>query len=269
MLAYPAVPVDLQTRNAANGPMVATILHAMLTQLRDESRAEKGPRALAELEVPVPSRFMAIAELESRGYEVKGDVATLRRNHPGLVNRLAEWINAEKVKIPPEATPAEFLDLAARALKHLPGWPSDTERVLRSLMRPGSATPPGGIPSAAFAPSIPAGPALPIAPRAHAPRASQSDWMKDFINAHTPPGGTKARPRLSAPPPAPKQPSFPSQSTTSRSEWMKDFGEPPAPAPAAQKAPAQAPAAKPAGKSASSVKPEPSAKPDWMSDFED
>ncbi|MFP2925340.1 hypothetical protein ACLESO_09000, partial [Pyxidicoccus sp. 3LG] len=136
VLTWPVVPPELQVGNASNGPMVARMLHDVLTQLQDDAHANRGPAPLARMELAVPSRAMAIADLEMRGYEVKGDVAILRRNHPGLLTRMAEWLRAEKVKIPPEAGAPGFLDIARAALTALPGWPTETERVLRARVRP-------------------------------------------------------------------------------------------------------------------------------------
>ena len=57
------------------------------------------------------------------------------------MGRIAEWVHGDKVKVPREAATPEFLELARRALTSLPGWPSDTERALRSLVRAGSGAP--------------------------------------------------------------------------------------------------------------------------------
>lgn len=263
VLAYPAVPAELQTHNAANHTLVASILHDVLTQLQENAREQGGPKALAELELPVPSRAMAIADLEMRGYEVKGDVAVLRRNHPGLVNRIAEWLRAEKVKVPPEASASEFLEIARRALDALPGWPSDTERTLRALVRPGNATAPrpGIIPPMAASPSDPVQRQLP--PRPPQAPTRPSDWMQDFLDAHSRPGG--AKPKISGsrakPPPRPAAPA-PKQ-TSSSSEWMNDFASGPSTPPSAKKS-SPAKRREPAAPASDSAK-----KPDWMSDFED
>lgn len=245
VLAYPAVPLDMQAHHAANDPWVAHILHAVLTQLQEDVRAHGGePEVLARMELPVPSRLMAIAELEARGYEVKGEVATPRRNHPGLVNRLAEWLRAEKVRVPPEAQAPEFIALASRALEALPGWPSETERVLRALTRPGDSTPAKGV-LPVTAPRIPAAPPR-LPPRAPPAPARPGDWMQDFLDAHARPGGSK--PTLTrAPPPAP-----PAAPPPRRSDWMSDFTSSP-----------------PAPRRPEPAAPEPAKKPGWMSDFED
>jgi len=252
VLAWPAVPPELQMGDAANGPMVARILHDVLTQLQEDARAHGGPAPLARMELPVPSRAMAIADLELRGYEVKGDVAILRRNHPGLLTRMAEWLRAEKVKVPAEADAPGFIAVARQALTALPGWPSATERALRGLVRAG-----GGAPVSRSVPL----PTAPVAPRPLPPRAPQkpprpADWMRDFLDAHAAshPGG--AQPKLTrttpafTPPPAPPKPGTPS--------WMADFGASsparPAPAPSSKQPSASAPTGK---------------KPDWMSDFDE
>jgi hypothetical protein len=259
VLAWPAVPPELQVGNASNGPMVARMLHDVLTQLQEDAHANGGPAPLAAMELPVPSRAMAIAELELKGYEVKGDVATLRRNHPGLLTRMAEWLRAEKVKVPREATASEFIEVARRALDALPGWPTETERVLRALVRPGGGAPlPPASPRLAPA-AVPAA-QRPLPPRAPPKPPRPDDWMKDFLDAHAAAHPGAAKPKLTRAKPAP------SPAKPGPSSWMADFGHEPAapasskPAPPARKRSEPAPAKAPAsGKK----------KPDWMSDFED
>jgi hypothetical protein len=270
VLAYPAVPPELQAHNVANDPLVATILREALDQLQEYAREHGGPKAIAEMEVPVPSRLMAIAELESRGYEVKGDMATLRRNHPGLVNRLAEWLRAEKVKVPREATTPEFLELARRALEVLPGWPSDTERALRALVRPGNGAPPkpGFIPPVAAAQPLPTQRVIP--PRPPPSPARPNDWMQDFLDAHTPPGGKKKAKltRASEVTPPPRRAiSTPKQASSSK-DWMGDFTPGPS-APPEHKPPSPSTPPGPKRREPSAPAGNPAKKPDWMSDFED
>ncbi|MCP3104702.1 hypothetical protein LZ198_38140, partial [Myxococcus sp. K15C18031901] len=179
VLAWPAVPPELQVGNASNGPMVSRVLHDVLAQLQEDAAGHRGPEALIRMELPVPSRAMAVAELELRGYEVKGDVALLRRQHPGLLTRMAEWLRAEKVKVPREAGTVEFLDLARQALAALPGWPTETERTLRARVRQG-----GGVPVSPPLPRPVSAAPRPLPPRAP-PRAPRpDDWMRDFLAEH-------------------------------------------------------------------------------------
>jgi hypothetical protein len=270
VLAYPAVPPEMQAHNVANDPLVATILREALAQLQEYAHEHGGPKAIAELDLPVPSRLMAIAELESRGYEVKGDVATLRRNHPGLVNRLAEWLRAEKVKVPREATTPEFLELARRALEVLPGWPSETERALRALVRPGNGAPPkpGALPPIAAPQPLTVQRVIP--PRPPPSPARPNDWMRDFLDAHTPPGGRKkaklTRASEMTPPPRPAI-STPRQESSSK-DWMADFTPGPSAPPEHKPASPSTPPA-PKRREPSAPAREPAKKPDWMSDFED
>jgi hypothetical protein len=262
VLAYPAVAAEMQTHNAANDLLVANILHDVLTQLQENAREHKGPKALAELDLPVPSRIMAIAELETRGYEVKGDVATLRRNHPGLVNKLAEWLRAEKVKVPREAATPEFLELARRALDALPGWPSETERALRALVRPGNSASPRVGPAPSLAAPSPAPRVIP--PRPPPAPARPNDWMKDFLDAHTRTGGAKAKLTGSKSSPSPRQATPAPKPASASSDWMADFASGSSPAPR----PSSAPPA-PKRRESTAPAPDPAKKPDWMSDFED
>ncbi|WP_342376074.1 hypothetical protein NVS55_33080 [Myxococcus stipitatus] len=245
VLAWPSVPPELQVGNASNGPMVARMLHDVLTQLQEDAGGNQGPEALLRMELPVPSRAMAIAELELRGYEVKGDVAVLRRQHPGLLTRMAEWLRAEKVRIPPEATAPEFLELARQALTALPGWPTETERVLRACVRAGGA-PRLATPSPPRATS-PA-PPRPLPPRAPPAAPRPSEWMEDFLGEHAAAKPRAAKPRLTRALPTPPPPA-----KAGMPSWMEDFSRPPREAAVAPTKPAPAPAKK----------------PDWMSDFDE
>ncbi|MBN1206629.1 MAG: hypothetical protein JXB05_17230 [Myxococcaceae bacterium] len=256
VLAYPAVPPDMQTRNAANDPLVGQILYDVLSQLQEDAREHGGPELLSTMELPVPSRVMAIADLETRGYEVNGDVAILRKQRGGLVGKLAGLLSAEKIKVPPEASPPEFLELARRALGALPGWPNEAERVLRALCRPGSGTSPlGGLTPRISIPNS-AGARQPIPPRPPPPPARPSDWMNDFLDAHAHTQGPKpklTRSRPAIPAIKPRAPA--ASSASSAPEWLSDFGPSPPPAAPARREPAAA-------------EPAPKKKPDWMSDFE-
>lgn len=255
VLAYPAVPEEMQTGNACNDRLAADILYEALTQLQEDAREHGGPELLREMELPVPSRIQAIAELETRGYEVNGDVAILRRPRGGLVGKLAGLLSAEKVKVPPEAAAAEFIELARRVLTILPGWPSDVERMLRPLIRPGNSAPA----RVGFSPNVPA-PSTPVAQRAIPPRpapppARPNDWMNDFLGAHSHTKGAKpkiSRSRSSIP--ALKPASKPA--ATGTAEWLSDFASGPAPA------------SKPPSPAEPDPKKKPDKKPGWMSDFE-
>ncbi|KFE63573.1 hypothetical protein [Hyalangium minutum] len=263
VLAYPAVPEELQTRSAANDRLVADILYAVLTQLQENAREHSGPELLRLMELPVPSRIQAIADLETRGYEVNGDVAILRKPRGGLVGKLAGLLSAEKVKVPQEATAAEFVELARRALGVLPGWPNDAESALRALIRPGNSAPV----RTGIVPSLPLT-STPVVQKSIPPRpppapARPNDWMKDFLDAHTPPGGTK-KAKISRS--RPNIPALPPKKSNQPPEWLADFGSAPAaPAAPTASAPKKAP---PREKKAKAPEPEPQQKPDWMKDFD-
>ncbi|MBJ6759702.1 hypothetical protein JGU66_02930 [Myxococcaceae bacterium JPH2] len=254
VLAYPAVPAELQSSHAANGPQVASLLHDVLAQLQADAREHGGMTAFASRELPVPSRALAIAELELRGYEVTGDVAQQKSSRPGLAGKLAEWLHGDKVKVPREAPPTEFLELAQNALEALPGWPSETERILRARSRPGS-----GVPVPRSVPSAPPAAARVIPPRAPQPPPRPSDWMQDFLDAHATQRGAKSTvTRLQAPARAPERKASTPERKAGSPDWMTDFASGP-PAPARPRPRAEAPRAAPA----------PAGKPDWMKDFDD
>jgi len=291
VLAWPAVPPELQVGNASNGPMVARMIHDVLTQLQEDARANGGPAPLAAMNLPVPSRAMAIAELEMKGYKVKGDVATLSRNHPGLLTRMAEWLTSERVRVPKEATAARFIEVAYHALEDLPFWPTETERVLRALVHPGSGPP---RPRSSPRPSTPAAPSatrpqvstppVPDAPRPLPPRAPPQpprpdDWMKDFLDEHAAARSGKAKPKITRTKPVTPESMKnlkdfldahaakpPGGATPGAPAWMKDFGQAPPPEAAPSKPP---PPARKHKKPSKAPKPASGKKPDWMNDFEE
>lgn len=257
VLAWPAVAAELQAHNVANGTQVASVLHAVLAQLQADARANQGPPALASLELPVPSRALAIADLELHGYEVKGDLATPRPTKGGLVGKLSGWIHDTSVPVPREAPPPEFLELARRVLPMLPGWPTETERTLRTHVRAGTLSPskpsastlsPGTTEVHTTAPTPPARPPLP--PRMRTRPVGSSEWMKDFLDAHGKPGG--AQPHITRLQPKPEPRPAPQ---VAKSSWTTDFVKA-TPTPPAQ------------GQQEASPSP-PGKRPDWMRDFED
>ncbi|MGE6758182.1 hypothetical protein ACQKGO_09240 [Corallococcus interemptor] len=250
VLTYPAVPAELQAHHAANGMQVASVLHAVLSQLQEDARTHQGPKELAVLELPVPSRAMAIADLELRGYEVKGDLATPRPTKGGLVGKVAGWFQDEAVRVPREAPPPEFLELARRVLPWIPGWPTETERTLRNHVLAGTPV------ARTNLPRVPAPPPAVIPPRLPTPPVRSSEWMQDFIGSHGKPGGAKPRLTQLQPKPAPRPPPAKPASPAS---WQADFA--PAPAPAAP--------ARPSTRQQEKAPAPPGKKPDWMSDFDD
>ncbi|MCY1035213.1 hypothetical protein OV207_27445 [Corallococcus sp. BB11-1] len=253
VLAYPAVPAELQTHNVANGPQVASVLHAVLAQLQEDAKANKGPQAIAALDLPVASRAQAVAELEVKGFEVKGDIAIPRPTKGGLVGRLAGWFQAEEVRVPREAPLFEFLELSRSVLGLLPGWPTETERALRAHVHAGTLSPGAATPR--LPPRAPFQPAS-IPPRLPTPPTRSSDWMNDFLDAHARKGA--ATPRLTPMRPAPAPRPAPAKPPSSPAAWQADFAASPPARPANKQPPKQPKSPAPPGK-----------KPDWMNDFED
>jgi hypothetical protein len=262
VLAYPVVPAELQEGHAANGAQVASLLHDVLLQLQEDVRKGGGGgplAALASLALPVPSRALAIAELELDGWSVQGDVATRRSGRRGLAGKVADWLG-ERMAVPREAPPSEFLSLAGQALSALPGWPGEAQRALRARVHRGGA----GAPATGPAPRAAPAPMRPVPPRAPAAPARKEDWMRDFLAVHAPAGGppprlTRMRQAPARPaPPAPRGPGAP------RPEWLADFAPPQQGA-----APAHAPRpAAPAAAAPAAAAPA-AAAPEWMKDFED
>ncbi|WP_244238382.1 hypothetical protein [Corallococcus terminator] len=253
VLTYPAVPAELQTHNVANGSQVASVLHAVLAQLQEDARTNKGPQAIAALDLPVASRAMAVAELEVKGYEVKGDIAIPRPTKGGLVGKLSGWLQNEEVRVPREAPLSEFLELSRHVLTLLPGWPTETERTLRAHVLAGTLSPGAATPR--MPPRAPFQPAS-IPPRLPTPPTRSSEWMNDFLDAHARKGA--AKPRLTRMQPAPAPRPAPAKPSSSPAEWQADFAANPPARPADKQPPKQQKSPAPPGK-----------KPDWMNDFED
>jgi hypothetical protein len=91
--------------------------------------------------------------------------------------------------------------------------------------------------------------------------------MKDFLDAHTPPGGSK-KAKISRS--RPNIPALPPKKSNQPPEWLSDFGQAPA-APATPATPPSAPASRtapPREKKAKAPEPDPQKKPDWMKDFD-
>ncbi|WP_244224368.1 hypothetical protein [Corallococcus sicarius] len=254
VLTYPAVPAELQANNVSNGAQVANVLHAVLVQLQEDARAHNGPQAIAELDLPVASRAMAIAELEVKGFEVKGDIAIPRPTKGGLVGKLAGWLQSEEVRVPREAPLPEFLELSRSILALLPGWPTETERTLRAHVLAGKLSP--GTPVHRVSPPRAPQPPAALPPRLPTPPARSSDWMNDFLDAHARPGAAKPRITQMKPQAAPRPAPVPAKPPSSKAAWQSDFAANPPARPAPKQQEKKAPVT-------------PGKKPDWMNDFED
>ncbi len=236
VLAYPLLPADLWMPAPANEVLVSQILFDLLAALQKDLGARNA------MALPVPNRTAFIAELESQGYQVEGDVATRRAAGTGLRRALASVAAAfagDKVTIPPEGKLDQFLAIAANAVTKLDAWPTPGQRALASLAQQVGASPRHqGAPrwERPMAPLAEAAPAArPRAPRV-VPRPAVPEWTKDFMVGHQSPEGsylTTSRPGPIAVPaawaedfsaPRPKAPEPPSPAASAEAaDWMKDF----------------------------------------------
>jgi hypothetical protein len=155
---------------------------------------------------------------------------------------------SDRLELPPEGEPDDFLDLAVTTLNTLPGWPSPRIAALRNCVKP--------VPAEAYRNALTRRAAP--APQIRVPEPSvirphtqilpissvnePADWMRDFITAHREPG---------APPPRLTSTSAPNlKSKAQELEWMNDF------------------APEPADKHRKPDKSESQTKPEWLDDFE-
>lgn len=259
VLTYPLLPPELILDEASNETVVSRLLYDILTALKEDFARENIKHPLRSMALPVPSRFALEQQLQSNGYEIKGNQATKKTQagsgFQGFLASVFGSLMSESLELPPEGKADDFLKIAAMTLNNLPGWPSRRALALRNRLK---SAPPDAYHNAARRQAPPpqikipvsraASPA-PIQPRVQKQRIASgsepAEWMKDFINAHQQPGSST--PRLTSTAAMSRS----SVSKRPEPEWMKDFS--------------QAGTTKP-----SEVPPEssPSIKQDWMKDFE-
>jgi hypothetical protein len=205
VLAFPLAPAwtleSLVPNDRVASQIFYDVLHALYRDLREA------------LELPVPSRAAVVAELQAEGFTIEGDTA-VRTKRTGILGSIMP--ERERRTLPREGTLDEYVRAAGAALSKL-GVPTPETLALRR--RRGVVTPtPIATRPIPTAPSAPA-PSTPTAPqpdvRQPRPRieAGNTDWMKDFVDAHRSPG--KPAPRVVAP----------SRSVSPKKSpaWMDDF----------------------------------------------
>lgn len=233
VLAYPLAPAELACPDAGNEPMVAQLLHDVLSAtLHDAKKHGIAHPLTARLHLPVPCRADVEAELEAKGWDVRGDVAFRRTEATrqgtlgGFLSQVFGVPDHLRLDLPPEGTLDDFLRLAQEALPGFPGHPDRRARAVAARLgaaggagprepkvpRPSSA--PTQPPASAARQPPPARAAPPARPATAAKtRPAGPDWMKDFVEAHGDP-----HPRLT-----PVRPPGPARGAPSVPDWMKDF----------------------------------------------
>jgi hypothetical protein len=252
VLAYPLLPAELTLTDVSNELVVSQLLYDVLVALKEDLEREQIVHPLRSIVLPVPSREILERQLMSQGYEIKGDAAVKKAEagggFQGILATVFGPFMSDRLELPPEGEPDEFLDLAVTTLNTLSGWPSPRIAALRSCVKP--------VPAEAYRNALTrrAAPAPQIrVPQPHMiQRPAQlrpvrlvnetPDWMRDFIAAHREPG---------APPPRLTSTSAPNlKSKAQELEWMKDFTP------------------ESADKHRKQDKSESQTKPEWLDDFE-
>jgi len=274
VLAYPVLPAELGADDVSNELLVSQMLHDLLGALQADLRSEGKSHPLTNTLLPCPSRAALLAELQSRGFAIKGDTAVRNRGAGGsMLTSVFGALTADKLPIPPEGTVEDFLELARASLSAFEGWPSSRAQHLARQLGLRNASPqvprvePGVTPVVSpYAPRTGASAAPPSVDFSTGPQG----WMQDFMGpATTSKAGarvTVARP-VAAPAPPPPAP----QKKSGNPGWMEDFPSKPTPAaaPRPAAAPSPAPPKAPAQKAKPTSEKAPApGKPDWLKDFE-
>ncbi|GDX82384.1 hypothetical protein LBMAG42_41950 [Deltaproteobacteria bacterium] len=227
ILAYKLMPLDFESGHASNEVGISELLIQSLERLQADLIAAKVEHPFTATPLPVLDREAVIADLESRGFTIQGDIAT---PNAGLSDKVVgaltslfgtpKELAAFQRKVPAQGTLDDYLALGRLALAALPGWPDARANALRALVRrdrpglglTGAAAPaPPRIPANAAGPA-PERPVMPPGPR---------DWSEDFAPRAATPAKTRplavktAEKRSTKPAPSPAKPARPT--------WMDDF----------------------------------------------
>ncbi|HMY73827.1 MAG TPA: hypothetical protein PLQ88_18560 [Blastocatellia bacterium] len=215
VIAYPLLPPELIVNDVANELFACRLLYDTMSALKADAEEENIHHPLKQTTLPVPNRALLEQQLQTEGYEIKGDKAVRKSNRDGepagLLAKVFGALLSESLKLPPEGQPEDFLQLAKLTLQALPGWPTARSVALKNLIKPASpiaartaiTPPPPHVQTFASRPKLP-------------PRATNEPpaWVKDFAATHQRPNSEK--PRLTSH----------STNDTNSPEWMKDFDEP-------------------------------------------
>ena len=221
VIAYPLLPPELILADVANELFACRLLYDTMSALKSDAEEENISHPLEQVILPVPSRALLEQQLQTEGYEIRGDKAVRNANRhrrddgqAGLLATVFGALLGESLKLPPEGCPEDFLELARLTLRALPAWPTARSVALKNLVKP--------------APPVPARtpvnlPTIPPQPSASRPKLPQNfanttneppAWVKDFVATHQ--SSAVKKPRLTSN----------SDGETNSPEWMKDFADP-------------------------------------------
>ncbi len=265
VLAYPLMPGDIGMGEPWNEFLVSNLIFDMLSALKDDLEKEKINHPLCHMTLPVTSRYSLEQELQSRGYVIKGEVATRPPGAaiglPSMVTKALGCIVQDKYDLPPEGDIDEFVRIARESLNKLPGYPPPRTKALASRVHAASVEARAG--TARKTAAAPRTIKTPTGNVAQPPpvKAKKADWMNDFITTHrTAPSVNETRLTNLSQVAASAESTKKQQAsrTPAQPNWMNDFQQ--------QEAPKKKEESKDVKQQKGSDKnPE---NPDWMKDFE-
>lgn len=261
VLVYPVLDPQMFDR-ADNTVIVMRIVYDLLSRLQAELSLRPGQSPLAATPLPVPSRRRLEVELRLAGYDIEGDEAIRSsdprppgQEEPGLLDRLrrmaARW-TAERMTLPPQATPQDYRAIIRRVLPAI-ATPAD-DRMMQTLSASMQAQASPAEKSAAQPEPLPSPPRSPHsspAPRRPA-GADRADWARDFERPAVPSRRRAAQPEWWRDFAGEAADSTQAKAITSRTDWLVDL----------QAEHGLLPASSAGG-------PEPAGRDDWSQDFQE
>lgn len=241
VMAYPLMPAEVVMGEPWNEIVVSGLLFDLLSALKEDLEKEKVNHPLRSTTLPVPNRAWLEQQLETNGYQIKGNVATrlpgANTGIPKMLSYALGHLIKDKTTLPPQGSIDDFIQIAESTIKHLPDFPSKRLKALRSRVRAVSPEARAQGSRAKSAPPqparIPAGQVFP-AQMGNAPAAKKVDWMQDFITKHRPAGAGETRlttmsglanSRTTQPA---KKPAKADSKLNAKPDWMSDFDSQPA-----------------------------------------
>lgn len=188
VFAYPLMPGDIGMGEPWNEFLVSNLIFDMLTALKDDLEKENVSHPLCRMTLPVTSRYSLEQELQSRGYVIKGEVASRPPGAaiglPSLVTKALGCIVKDTYNLPPEGDIDEYMRIARDALSRLPGYPPPRTKALASRVHAASVEARAGTArKTAAAPRVINTPTGNVSQPPPA-KARKADWMNDFIETH-------------------------------------------------------------------------------------
>ncbi len=188
VFAYPLMPGDIGMGEPWNEFLVSNLIFDMLSALKDDLEKEKISHPLCNMTLPVTSRYSLEQELQSRGYTIKGEVATRPPGAaiglPSVVSKALGYVVQDKYTLPPEGDVDEFVRIARDALSRLPGYPPPRAKALASRVHAASVEARANTARKTAAPPRPIKTPTGAVSQPPPVKAKKADWMNDFITTH-------------------------------------------------------------------------------------